>query len=124
MDPYLQDPLPIIRTDDHITVVVRDPFATHVCIEEGQPPIVIANVFPTRVLSGPGDGVGGDLHYRFPQATPASRWYILHKLGKMPSVSCRDSAGNQIEGDVEWVDLDRIIIDFGAQAFSGEAFLN
>lgn len=65
----------------------------------------------------------GDKHFAFSQSSPASIWYIEHNLNKFPSVTIVDSAGNQVEGDVAYIDINNVMIMFYA-AFSGKAYLN
>ena len=50
-------------------------------------------------------------------------WNINHNLGKYPSVTVLDSALNQVEGDITYIDYDNIKIEFSA-TFSGTATLN
>lgn len=68
-------------------------------------------------------GSGGDLTYLHQQMTPAAVWVIDHGLGKEPSVTAIDSADGQIEGDVSYPTLDRVVIAFSA-ATGGRARLN
>lgn len=71
--------------------------------------------------AGPGGGV--DLSYVHNQGSASSTWLIVHNLGKYPSFSVVDSAGDLIEGDPDWIDLNTLQINFSA-AFSGRAYLN
>ena len=67
---------------------------------------------------------GFDKHYVHSQDMPASVWYInSHGLDKFPSVTVVDTAESVVVGEVEYIDLDSIIITFNA-AFSGSAYLN
>ena len=61
--------------------------------------------------------------YTHIQSSAVSTWSINHNLGRYPSVSVVDSAGNKVIGDVEYVDSDNIDITFCA-SFSGKAYLN
>ncbi|MDP2262684.1 MAG: hypothetical protein Q8K24_05945 [Hydrogenophaga sp.] len=72
---------------------------------------------------GPVGPSGGDLHHTHTQAVAADEWVIEHGLGKCPAVTVVDSAGDQVEGDVEYIDLDNLRIVFSS-AFSGRAYLN
>lgn len=62
-------------------------------------------------------------HFRFDQAVASNKWKVVHNLGKYPSVLVQDSANSEIEGDIEFVSVNELIINFGA-AFSGTAYLN
>ncbi len=68
-------------------------------------------------------GTGGDLTYLHQQLTPAAVWTIDHGLGKEPSVTVINSAGDEVVGDVAFPTLDRVAITFSA-AFGGRARLN
>lgn len=67
--------------------------------------------------------VDGDKHFEFTQDTPSDTWIIDHNLGKDPSVTVVDSAGNVVEGDCEYVNTNKVILSF-SNAFSGKAYLN
>lgn len=95
-------------------------------------PVVVespTSVMPVVVEFGgpqgaPGSGgEGGDLHFVFTQGAPASTWTVTHNLNKFPSVLVQDSANSEIEGDIEYVSLNQLIVKFSA-AFSGKAYLN
>jgi hypothetical protein len=68
-------------------------------------------------------GAGGDLHHIHDQGSAAAVWLIAHALGKFPSVTVIDSAGDQVEGDAEYLDENTVRLTFGA-AFAGRAYLN
>lgn len=69
------------------------------------------------------DGTGGDLNYRHQQLVAASTWEIAHGLGKYPSVTVRDSAGDLVEVDVEHVDLNNSRV-IAVNPFGGTADFN
>ena len=62
-------------------------------------------------------------HYTHNQAVPSSVWTIAHNMGKNPSVSIVDSAGDEVVGQVIHTSLNQVVISFTA-AFSGKAYLN
>ena len=62
-------------------------------------------------------------NYLHNQIASAAVWDIQHSLGKFPSVSVVDSAGNIVIGDVMYLDENQLKITFSA-AFAGKAFLN
>lgn len=53
----------------------------------------------------------------------ASLVSVAHNLGKYPAVTVFDSAGDQVEGDVDYTDLDNLTVTFSAP-FSGEVTCN
>ena len=61
--------------------------------------------------------------YVFEQAIPSATWEIQHNLNKHPSVTVVDSGGDQVLTDVNYVNANKIILQFSA-AFSGKAYLN
>lgn len=69
----------------------------------------------------PGSSV--DLNFVFDQPTPAAIWAVSHNLGKYPAVSIVDSAGTVVYGNITYVNLNQVQIDFTA-AFSGKAYFN
>jgi hypothetical protein len=77
---------------------------------------------PAGPAGGPGAG-GGDANLAWPQLTPLATWLIAHGLGKYPSVTVIDSAGDQVMGRIEYVDANTVRLVFSA-AFSGTAYLN
>lgn len=72
--------------------------------------------------TGP-SGTGGDSHFVFTQAVASASWKIVHGLGKQPVVFVQDTANDEVEGDVEFVNTNELIITFSAP-FSGIAYLN
>ena len=74
------------------------------------------------VLVGP-PGASSDLTHTHQQSTAADEWLVNHGLGKYPSVTVVDSAGDQVEGDVAYIDSNSLRISFSA-AFAGRAYLN
>lgn len=66
---------------------------------------------------------GSDLTYTHVQDEPSDTWTIVHTLGKHPSVSVVDSANRKIEGEVEYPDVNTVVVRF-LGAFSGKAYLN
>ena len=57
------------------------------------------------------------------QSTPAATWTINHPLLFIPNITVVNSAGDQVEGGVDYVDADTITVTFSA-AFSGKAYLS
>jgi hypothetical protein len=68
-------------------------------------------------------GATGDKNFVFTQTVASNTWIINHTLNKFPSVSVVDSAGTEVFGQVQYVNLSKITITFSS-AFAGEAFLN
>ena len=61
--------------------------------------------------------------YVHDQTVPLNVWVINHPMSKFPSVTCMDSAGDEIEGILSYDSLDRVTVTFGA-ATGGKAYLN
>jgi len=57
------------------------------------------------------------------QIISSNNWIISHGLDKYPSVTVVDTLGRIIQGDVQYVDLNHVVVSFTGQ-FSGQAFLN
>jgi hypothetical protein len=57
------------------------------------------------------------------QDTSSNTWNISHNLDYYPNVEIVDSAGNVVIGDIQYIDLNNIIINF-TDPFAGKAFLS
>jgi hypothetical protein len=64
-----------------------------------------------------------DLNYIHYQDTPSNKWIIVHNLGKFPSVSITNSAGEQVIADVIYKSLNEVEVNC-IGAFAGVAYLN
>lgn len=71
--------------------------------------------------AGPVGPAGGEA-FVFTQAVPATVWIIDHNLGFFPNVYILDTAGDECEGDVDNVTVNRVIVTFSA-SFAGQARL-
>lgn len=60
--------------------------------------------------------------YTHVQSVAASIWEVEHGLDKNPSVTVIDSAGTLLIGDVDYVNLNKLIITFGVP-FTGKAYI-
>ena len=61
--------------------------------------------------------------YIHEQNTASDRWEIIHKLGKYPSVTVVDSAGNEVTTSVQYIDKNICIVTTNGK-FKGIAYLN
>jgi len=68
-------------------------------------------------------GLGVDLSYQYAQGPASLNWLIIHNLAKFPSVTVVDSAGEEVEGEVKYLDNNSLRVIFSA-AFTGNAYLN
>lgn len=62
-------------------------------------------------------------NYIHNQVSAASTWTVTHNLAKLASVTVVDSGENVVVGEVTYIDLNTIRIDFTA-SFSGRAYFN
>jgi hypothetical protein len=60
------------------------------------------------------------VHY---QVLALASWTVHHNLGKKCSVTVVDSAGSTVIGNVDYIDLNEVLVTFSAP-FSGEAYCN
>jgi hypothetical protein len=68
-------------------------------------------------------GVGtGDLHYETAFST-STFVTVTHNLGKKPAVTVIDSAGDEVEGDIDHLTNNQFTLTFSA-SFSGTVFCN
>jgi hypothetical protein len=65
----------------------------------------------------------GDKNFEHDQGTPSDTWIITHDLNKYPSVTVINSAKSEVNGTVEFINKNKIIITFNG-AFTGTATLN
>ena len=65
----------------------------------------------------------GDKTFRYGQETSSDEWMIEHNLNKYPSVMVFDSAGDEVHGDIVYINANVVTLNFSA-AFSGYAILN
>lgn len=70
---------------------------------------------------GPPGPAGGN--YVHTQSTASAVWVIPHNLGFVPNIRIEDSAGGDVEGEVEVVDTNTLQVTFTA-AFGGTAYLS
>jgi len=68
-------------------------------------------------------GVSGDKHYKHQQGVSALVWSVAHNLIKFPAITIVDSAGTEVIGDINYIDLNNVEITFSAP-FSGLAYFN
>lgn len=61
--------------------------------------------------------------YVYEQGIAAETWDITHNLNKYPSVTVIDSAGDQVFANLNYVDENELVLNFGAE-FTGKAYLN
>jgi len=75
------------------------------------------------LLGNTSGGGGGDKNFVYNQPTPSLIWNVVHNLDKYPSVSVVDSAGTNVFGNVQYINVNELTITFNG-AFSGKAFIN
>ena len=64
-----------------------------------------------------------DLNYIHYQASIATTWSINHNLNKNPSVTIVLPTGDQVQGEVEYIDANNVTVTLSS-ANSGKAYLN
>lgn len=64
-----------------------------------------------------------DKTFVYEQTQPSNEWHIKHDLNKYPAVTVVDSAGTEVIGAVDYIDLNNVVLTF-IGAFSGRAFFN
>lgn len=77
----------------------------------------------TRINLNPAITVNNGAAFQYSQGTASDTWVIHHNLGYVPNVWEKDLLGNNIDGTVEVVDLNNIIIHFSS-AVAGVAYLS
>lgn len=118
--------------------IVVQPIVYDVTVVEEKNEIVLASeglqgpqgpVGPAGVQGEKGDkgetGEKGDSGGFFvhEQQVPSFTWTITHNLGYVPSVRVQDYGKNTIEGDIDPVDTNTIVLNFGLEV-AGYAYLS
>jgi hypothetical protein len=85
-----------------------------------EPAITITGVAPNQVINFT-IPVGGA--YTHTQYSSSARWEITHNLLYNPNVTVVDSAGTIIEGSIEYLGPNSIVLLFSAP-FAGKAYLS
>lgn len=67
--------------------------------------------------------IGADLNFTYNQSPASAIWTITHNLNKFPNYTVIDSSGDEVEGDVTYINNTQLTLTFSA-AFSGTAYLN
>lgn len=76
----------------------------------------------TRLDPRTGSGQYGDT-YVHNQLLAIEQWVVNHHMGKYPSVVTVDTSGEEMEGEVVYLDDQRVRITFN-RPVAGKAFLN
>ena len=103
-------------------IVVED-VDTVLVVEEEIFEVIVTTPGPQGPPGGTIVEVEFTFYHKHVQAVPASVWNINHALGAEPNVTVVDSAGTQVEGEVEYLDADNVRLTFQS-GFSGEAYLS
>jgi hypothetical protein len=87
--------------------------------------ITFADVFAgTAYLEATSSASGTGGHtYSYPFVSPETVWLVNHGLNRYPAVSCVDDLGNEVFGDVTYMDANTLSISF-VDALTGVAYLN
>lgn len=76
-----------------------------------------------NVSESPTGGASGDKSFVFVQNIASDTWTINHGLNKNPSVYVVDTGGSLVEGDLQIIDINNIVLTFSAP-FTGTAYFN
>jgi hypothetical protein len=106
--------------------IVEEPVV--VLVQDTPADVVVQETTKVVVLelgsAGPQGAAGmGGSSFVYNQATPATIWNVNHGLGYFPNVVVVDSGGNEVVGDLQYVDNNNITLTFSS-AFSGSAYLS
>lgn len=122
----------VVRPNTKVVTVI--PTVSEVVVNT---PITALNQMNDVDISNPMDGdilkyesgewvnspVGADLNFTFNQSPASAVWTITHNLNKFPNYTVIDSSGDEVEGDVTYINNNQLTLTFSA-AFSGTAYLN
>ena len=120
---------------DPVNLIIQLPAAVNL-IAAGPAPVNLVVTPPAALLvttggQGPAGpqgtqgpaGPAGGASLVVNQAVASSTWLITHGLQRYPSITTVDSAGDQIFGDLVYLDNNNARISFGAPV-AGSAYLN
>lgn len=110
----------IVLSDDGDMIVIADIGAQGPPGPLG-PPGPTGPPGPQGIPGVGGGGAGGT--FTFQQSTPSTSWRIVHNMGKFPSVTVVDSAGNVYLAQVAYTDNTTLTLEFNTP-LSGTAYLN
>jgi hypothetical protein len=66
---------------------------------------------------------GADALFVHDQPIALTPWTVDHNLGKFPDVTVVDSSLNEVETDIQYISLNRVVITM-AISLAGKAFFN
>lgn len=98
---------------------------TYVEVLEHMTVVEVSNSMGPQGLQGiqGTQGIMPKVAYVHNQSSANSTWNIVHSLGFHPNITVVDSAGTNVEGDVEYVSTNELTVRF-TQGFSGKAYLS
>lgn len=116
-----------------VTMAIRAPAVQRLTVKAPspvrltvKPRIRLVMGVPKQGPPGPAgqNGVdGGNLTYTFAFPAPLAVWLVAHDLGRFPSVTVLDTAGDQVLGDLSYLDANTLRVTFGLP-MAGVAYLN
>lgn len=112
-----------VEPDDSVTVEIVEGETTIITVDQGaQGPAGPPGPQGAAGPQGPAGALGGQ--YTHNQAVAAAIWTITHNLGFKPGgIKVFDTAGTQVEGDIEHLDVNTVRLTFSS-GFSGTAYLS
>lgn len=123
----------VVRPQPKPVVVVRSVTPAVVVVKKVSPAVVVTSVRgpsgsegiqgPPGPSGPPGQDGSGVQSYRHVQAIASSSWTVEHNLGFFPNVVIVDSTRSTVEGEIVYVDVNTLIVNFTA-SFGGEAYLS
>lgn len=69
----------------------------------------------------PGGGAGASAYYKHSQNVPSTTWTVDHNLGVRTSVAIYDSADDEVESDIRWLNDDNTTVITFAYGITGIA---
>lgn len=112
------DVVQVIDSGEIQTVTIKDEGV--VAVETGAATVISMGIQgPAGPQGPPGPG---DKNFVLAFTNQASVT-VAHNLGKRPAVAVEDSAGDEVEGDVSYLDLNTISVNFSA-SFTGRIICN
>lgn len=114
-------PSSVVAVDDGTTIVVPE-LVISVLAAGAQGPVGAQGVTGDTGPQGVQGVAGVAETYTFAQNIASATWTITHDLGAFLPVTVIDSTGATVEGDIEYVSINQLIVRFAAP-FGGTAYV-
>lgn len=104
-----------------VVVTNREPRRAVLADRQGRNAVVYSRSGPGP--QGPPGTASAGAFFHYINGVPSMTWTINHNLGFYPSVTTIENTGDIMEGEIEYVNANTVIVHF-AYAVDGDAYLS